>query len=306
MELEKEEINKTEYNKCFTDCNIIKKYNLSSEKKKVTHTILYAVDLHGEYYNTLLERGAENDISSIVIGGDILPKKSGIDGNTFFGMQESFILNTFVPKLGLFKKKCNKPVYLMMGNDDLACNMDLLERGEKEGLFNLLHNKVYNLTKDMQICGYGCVPLTPFSIKDWEKYDTLEEINDRETRFSGYKSRKDENGFKFEMIDFRDLDRKDTVENDLEMLVKKVKNPQRTIFVTHAPPHDTKLDMVNRYMKTKHVGSVAVRKFIEKYQPFATLHGHIHESQGSEKIGKTICINPGRSYEQLNAVRFGF
>jgi Icc-related predicted phosphoesterase len=37
---------------------------------------------------------------------------------------------------------------------------------------------------------------------------------------------------------------------------------------------------------------------IEKYQPFLALHGHIHESSGSIKIGKTHCVNPGSEYAE--------
>jgi len=45
-----------------------------------------------------------------------------------------------------------------------------------------------------------------------------------------------------------------------------------------------------------HVGSVAVRQAIEKYQPLLGIHGHIHESRGFVKIGQTLCINPGSEY----------
>ncbi|MDZ7376563.1 MAG: hypothetical protein ONB13_08070, partial [candidate division KSB1 bacterium] len=41
------------------------------------------------------------------------------------------------------------------------------------------------------------------------------------------------------------------------------------------------------------VGSKAVKKMIEKYQPFLGLHGHIHESSGCMKRGRTYCVNPG-------------
>jgi Icc-related predicted phosphoesterase len=44
------------------------------------------------------------------------------------------------------------------------------------------------------------------------------------------------------------------------------------------------------------VGSKAVREAIEKYQPLAGLHGHIHESRSAQKIGRTMCINPGSEY----------
>ena len=44
------------------------------------------------------------------------------------------------------------------------------------------------------------------------------------------------------------------------------------------------------------VGSEAVRTSIERHQPPLALHGHIHESRGAVKIGRTLCINPGSEY----------
>ena len=46
------------------------------------------------------------------------------------------------------------------------------------------------------------------------------------------------------------------------------------------------------------VGSTAVRSAIEKFQPLLGLHGHIHESKGSIKIGRTLCVNPGSEYSE--------
>jgi Icc-related predicted phosphoesterase len=44
------------------------------------------------------------------------------------------------------------------------------------------------------------------------------------------------------------------------------------------------------------VGSEAVRRVIERHQPMLSLHGHIHESRGAIKIGRTLCVNPGSEY----------
>jgi uncharacterized protein len=44
------------------------------------------------------------------------------------------------------------------------------------------------------------------------------------------------------------------------------------------------------------VGSPAVRAAIETYHPILSLHGHIHESRGADKVGKTVAINPGSEY----------
>ena len=40
----------------------------------------------------------------------------------------------------------------------------------------------------------------------------------------------------------------------------------------------------------------AVRQLIEEYQPLLALHGHIHESRGEARIGRTLCINSGSEY----------
>jgi Icc-related predicted phosphoesterase len=44
------------------------------------------------------------------------------------------------------------------------------------------------------------------------------------------------------------------------------------------------------------VGSRAVRDAIKRYQPTVGLHGHIHESRGAQKIGQSLCLNPGSEY----------
>lgn len=62
------------------------------------------------------------------------------------------------------------------------------------------------------------------------------------------------------------------------------------ILVTHEPPFGTLTDLA---FTSEHVGSRAVRDFIEKYQPLACFSGHIHEGAGIDHIGQTIVVNPG-------------
>ena len=62
------------------------------------------------------------------------------------------------------------------------------------------------------------------------------------------------------------------------------------ILVSHTPPHDTATDMVG---SGAHVGSLAVREFIERAQPDLCLTGHIHESRSMDSIGRTVIVNPG-------------
>lgn len=64
-----------------------------------------------------------------------------------------------------------------------------------------------------------------------------------------------------------------------------------TLFITHAPPYGTETDLLPSGV---HVGSKSIRKIIEEFQPSLNICGHIHESRGSDKIGKTTVVNPGQ------------
>jgi uncharacterized protein len=91
----------------------------------------------------------------------------------------------------------------------------------------------------------------------------------------------------------------------LDRLAKQVSDPRRAVFMIHVPPHDSGLDtapLLDQNLRPTvsagdvlrgPVGSTAVRKIIEDYQPLLSIHGHIHESGGERKIGKTLAINPG-------------
>jgi len=103
-----------------------------------------------------------------------------------------------------------------------------------------------------------------------------------------------------------------------KMLEQKIKwamdkgytNFDKIIFNFHCPPWNTKLDLAPKLTKDLkpvyiggkpvmvHVGSKAVREVIEKYQPILGLHGHIHESYASDKIGRTVVLNPGSEYSE--------
>lgn len=71
---------------------------------------------------------------------------------------------------------------------------------------------------------------------------------------------------------------------------EKVKDAELKIFVSHAPPFNTRLDAV---APRQHVGSRAVRLFIEEYQPQVCITGHVHQAIGKDTIGQTVIINPG-------------
>jgi Icc-related predicted phosphoesterase len=108
----------------------------------------------------------------------------------------------------------------------------------------------------------------------------------------------------------------DEIAAAIEAEVAKVADVGRCVFNFHCPPKDTPIDTclklegsvrpgelprpvrVGGRFLTTGGGSVAVREAVERYQPVVALHGHIHESSGRFRIGRTQCFNPGSEYVQ--------
>jgi len=72
--------------------------------------------------------------------------------------------------------------------------------------------------------------------------------------------------------------------------LSQVEDAKHHILVSHVPPFRTHTD---KLLNGKHVGSTAVRTYIEEKQPLLCLSGHIHESGGQDSIGRTLVINSG-------------
>lgn len=105
----------------------------------------------------------------------------------------------------------------------------------------------------------------------------------------------------------RELDEGD-LERKIETMALEVPYMDGCIFNMHCPAQGTGLDAapeLDEQMRPRYaghvlaaVGSTAVRQAIERHQPPLALFGHIHEGRGTTRLGKTLCINPGSSYEQ--------
>lgn len=99
----------------------------------------------------------------------------------------------------------------------------------------------------------------------------------------------------------------DQLRTRIDELVKDVPDKHRAIFNFHAPPYGSNLDSAPQlnpdmtYVAGGRalvpVGSHAVRDSIAEYGPVLSLHGHIHEGRGAVKIGRTLAVNPGSTYE---------
>ena len=269
--------------------------------KVMKHLVVYSADLHGNevQYEKLVGFAKSISAHSLVIGGDIAPKRG--DVKSFIYIQRSF-LSERLPKLLLpFKREFpDSQIYLMMGNDDCACNLDVLKRYDDE-LFHLIHGRRLNMTEDFDIVGYSFVPITPFVLKDWDKFDLSEvpsalateytKIKSCNYRFHGFKSTLEG----LEHFHFTEsMEKEDSIQKDLnESLFTE--EPEKTVYVTHTPPNNTHLDQIRDGL---HIGSMAVRMFIEEHQPYLTLHGHIHETVAisghfKEVIGNSVSLSAG-------------
>jgi Icc-related predicted phosphoesterase len=94
----------------------------------------------------------------------------------------------------------------------------------------------------------------------------------------------------------------------LDALFAQVEEPRRAVLNAHVPPYMSGLDeapvldeglrvqTAAGQVKMGAVGSTAVRDAIERHRPMLSLHGHVHESAGFRRIGKTLAVNPGSDY----------
>ncbi|MEM2816597.1 MAG: metallophosphoesterase, partial [Candidatus Bathyarchaeia archaeon] len=103
----------------------------------------------------------------------------------------------------------------------------------------------------------------------------------------------------------------DELYRKIDQLASAIKKPDKAIFNIHTPPYDSGIDLAPELdanmrpklepggrVKMAPVGSKAVKDAIIKHQPLLGLHGHIHESKGFAKIGRTLCLNPGSEYQE--------
>lgn len=265
------------------------------------HLVVCSADLHGNdvQFKKLVDFAQSISADSMIIGGDIAPKRGGREH--FISMQRAFLSEKLPDLLSPLENTLpDSQIFLMMGNDDCACNLDVLERCDDEH-FHPIHGKRLSLTADFDIVGYSFVPVTPFMLKDWEKFDLSETPSALATKYVKRKSwncRLD--GFRSTLQGFRSfrftqaMEKEDSIQKDLR---KKIftRDPEKTIYVIHTPPDGSNLDQ--RY-DGSHVGSMAVRLFVEEHQPYLTLHGHIHETvdvsgEFKETIGNSLSLTAG-------------
>jgi Icc-related predicted phosphoesterase len=259
---------------------------------------IFATDIHGNdrAFRHIFNFAEKMGVDAVVFGGDILPFPLSI--NTITADQRDFITYVLRPMIDDFKHRNSAEIFLMLGNDDASGCAEELELLQQDGLAKYIHMRIHDFG-DFYIYGYSFVPLTPFGIKDWDKFDTHEQ-EPPVTYYPPFFTQ--EVGVR--QVDLeKDILSRGTIENDFAKIASET-DPSKTVYVTHSPPCNTALDIV---YSGEHVGSRAIRRFIEDAQPTLTLHGHIHESPVRSgkifnRIGNTMSINPGASCRKQNVI----
>lgn len=165
-------------------------------------------------------------------------------------------------------RKANMPCIMMPGNDDEPALKSILAQGDwiVDG-----EGQVIPL-RDFQVASFGWATVTP--------WHSPREVTEQ------------------------------MMAVQLEELTRSLDPSVPTIFNLHNPPAESGLDLAYKMtgdMKVEMaggqamlapVGSVAVRDAITRTRPVVSLHGHIHESRNSARVGTTVAINPGSAYTE--------
>ena len=247
----------------------------------------FTSDLHGQgaLYEQLVALVAVRRPRVVLIGGDLSPHAGGADG---VAHQRVFLQGSLVEFARRVREASpTTELALLMGNDDWAANLDCLD-AHHGTLWWHLHDRVLPIDQ-VPVAGLAWVPITPFGIKDWERWE--DGADETPARLDGWVSR----AGGLEPHRFDPALRTPTIADALAGLATRMTEPD-TLLVAHSPARDTRCDMTG---PGAHVGSRALRAFVERAQPPLVLSGHIHESprvSGSyrDQIGRTVLVNPGQ------------
>lgn len=272
-------------------------------------TCLFVSDLHGDEtrYRKLFEAIVRERPAGVFLGGDLLP--SGLMHLAAPPLlHRDFVGEFLVPGFLHVRDQLGRSapeVFLILGNDDARIEEAAVLEAATRGVWHYVHDRRLPFGAH-EVLGYAYVPPTPFALKDWERYDV--------SRFVDPGCVPPEEGRRTVPVSEREA-RLATIQADLELLAGA--SPLgRAILLFHTPPYDTPLDRAaldgRRFDHAPldvHVGSIAVRHFIEQREPLITLHGHVHEAARLTgtwrcQIGRTHAFSAAHDGPELALVRF--
>ncbi len=269
----------------------------------------FVSDLHGDIdrYEKLFKAVSRERPEAVFLGGDILP--AFWKGRGFPEAWPPDFINGFLAKnlnaLRVELKGFYPRIFVIMGNDDQRFNEAAVLDAAVRGVWEYVHNRRV-IFRDYAVFGYAFVPPTPFRLKDWERYDV--------SRYTDPGAMSPEEGF-YSLPVAEQEKKYATIQDDLDRLTEHA-DLAKAIFLFHSPPYRTRLDasslegkMIDHVPLDRHLGSIAIRRFIERRQPLLTLHGHVHEAakvslSWRDRLGRTHCFSAAHDGPELALIRF--
>ena len=262
--------------------------------------LIALADIHHaeEKWEQLVDVARQQKPDVVAIAGDLMPKTSG-----------TLAQFDYLPHI----KECARKIrgvgaelVLILGNDDNQLLVPEFERGDREGLWHYIADKVC-MIKGYEFCGCPWIRDYPFAYKYWVAPDSNNEIFINDWQL-GPPLLINKNNKIVEINDLKSYLRgKMSIIESLEKMAAEVKDMKRSIWLIHEPPAYLEFDHCATGDK---VGSPLVFDFISKKQPFLTIHGHIHEAPKynggiwAAQVGSTTSIQPGQLDDELYYVTF--
>lgn len=230
-------------------------------------------DLHGLRPRfALLGRLFDQGIETLLVAGDVAcggyPEAQQADVRENLGR--------------LLEGRTKVRIFAMPGNDDWAVVAETLREFSQ---VIVPTDCAFPLDARYSVVGYPFVPVTPFMMKDYEKWDSPDEpvlpsgrealeraLVERGINIDGLRSE----GTVLRDFSFDLVDRTDNIAADMERLAG-FSDPRETLYLIHCPPAGYR-DAGLSAQGSKPIGSRAVLDFIRKHRPRLTIHGHSHEA----------------------------
>lgn len=292
--------------------------------------IFYACDIHGSEvtYRKFLNAAKFYDVDALVFGGDLMGKllipivrdaggtwRASLQGQRHH-LQSSEALAEFKLKLdtlGFYSYECDPDEYRTYEGSQEAIEdlFDRLAKGRLAAWVDLAEERLAGTGVTCYLCGGNDDTDEVLTALDETPRDRVVSCENRVVPIDdehvmvtvGYSTPTPWNTPREAS--------EDEIEDAIEKLMVDVADPSRCVFNFHVPPLDSGLDtclkldasvwppapiVENGQPVYYGAGSQAVTDALEKYEPVVGLHGHIHESRGVARYGRTPALNPGSEY----------
>lgn len=257
-------------------------------------------DLHQSEnkWRLLVQAIREQKPDIVAVAGDLLPKERGILA------QGSYV--SHIRQYASEIQAAGAELILILGNDDNQLIIPEMEKGDAEGLWHYVADRVKEV-KGYQFCGCPWIRDYPFGYKYWVAAESAEDIFIDPLQL-GPPVIINHNHEIEEIPDLKTyLLGKPSIFASLENLAGRVKDMPNSIWLIHQPPVKMGFDLCGSGDK---VGSPTVYNFLLEKQPLLSIHGHIHEAPEvngqvwAKQLGRILCIQAGQPERDIFYAKF--